>query len=154
MNRLIAILIALPLAAQVPQSYHGTSGGWGPLDRNHPMHFWAGAIVGAPAFLVAEHLGYGDPKATSWAKRNLKPWMHAIFWSTAAGLWKENYDRKHGGRPEWGDAAYTTLGGASIAFAIPLMRGGGPKAYATAPPLPLELEPPRPAGPCCPDDPE
>lgn len=106
MRRLLPFLLATALMGQVPKSYHGTSGGWGPFDRNHPSHFIAGAACGLLPYVTAKWRGYEHPE---W---------HSIFWAIVAGLVKENYDRHHGGRPEWGDVAYTGLGGALTGYAM------------------------------------
>ncbi len=122
MRFLLSFLLATALTAQVPKSYHGTSGGWGPTDRNHPYHFMGGALVGVAPYFVARWRGYEHPE---W---------HSIFWALLAGLIKENYDRHHGGRPEWADATYTALGGAAMGFGL---SWGDRKRgeYATAPRL-------------------
>lgn len=113
----VALFLALPLSAQtLPKSYH--AGGWGPTQSRHLDHFGAGVFIGGGAYAIAGVLGYGDPKSASWIKRTIKPWMHSVFWATVAGLVKENYDRKHGGRPEWGDAAYTGFGGFALGYTV------------------------------------
>lgn len=121
MKRLaIPLLLAVGLYAQGPQSFHGTSGGWGPFERNHPQHFLAGMACGWIPYLTAEKLGYKHP------------WLHSILWGVLAGFAKEFYDRKHGGRPEYGDVAYTGLGGAAVGFGIHFTRKHQHE-FATAP---------------------
>jgi hypothetical protein len=63
------------------------------------------------------------------------PEIHSMMWALALGYAKERYDAKHGGRPEWGDVAYTGLGGVTVGLGL---RWGDRKRgeYATAPPLP------------------
>lgn len=130
----LALLIAGALGAQQPTSYRGSAEGWGPFASNHHLHFFAGALIGSAAYLEAEREGYGDPGNPHGWKRNLPPRVHALFWGVVIGLVKENYDRKHGGRPEWGDVAYTALGSWSIT--IPLYRTApSRRTYATAPKL-------------------
>jgi hypothetical protein len=87
---------------------------------------FAGSLVGAGAYVVAEKLGYK------------RPWLHALFWATAAGLWKERYDARHGGRPEYADLFYTQVGGVSVTFLIRFNNNRIRAKYATAPPLPKE----------------
>lgn len=121
----LALSVALSAQGSAPKSFHGTSGGWGFTDRNHQIHFMAGAIISLAPYYTAKWLGYKHPE---W---------HSIFWALLAGYAKERYDRNHGGRPEWGDVAYTGLGGAVVGYTL---RFGDRKRaeYAKAAPAPIE----------------
>ena len=131
MRLIVPLLLSATLFAQQPKSPIGTSNSWWPRG-DKSMHMFAGSLVGAGAYIVADKLGYK------------RPWLHALFWSTLAGLWKERYDLRHGGRPEYADAAYTTLGGVSVSFLIKFNNNRIQKKYGTAPKLEPVADDPEP----------
>ena len=102
----IFLALSLPLMAQVPASYRGTSNGWDPFHGDKAQHVMAGAFIGIAPYYTAKALGYKHP------------WVHSIFWAILAGVIKENYDRHHGGRPEYADVIYTGLGGFTVGFTL------------------------------------
>ena len=106
MMKALALALALPLMGQVPKSYHGSSNGWSPFHTDKVLHFTAGVAIGFPAYFASRRVG------------NNQPWIDSLFWALLAGAIKENYDRHHGGRPEWADVAYTGLGGFTIGYTI------------------------------------
>ena len=118
---LLAILLTLPLVGQSKQSW-AVNGGWEPRS-DKAMHFLAGSMVGVAPYFVAKKLGYKHP------------WVHSLAWAILAGIWKEQYDKKHGGRPDYADAAYTGLGGFTIGWAIH-MGDKKKQEFATAPKAP------------------
>jgi hypothetical protein len=118
---LLITLLSAPLAAQSKPSWC-VNDGWAPKS-DKGLHFLAGSMVGIAPYFVAKKLGYKHP------------WIHSLAWAIAAGIWKEQYDKKHGGRPDYADATYTALGGFTIGMAIHL--GEKKKQeFATAPKLP------------------
>jgi hypothetical protein len=104
------------------KSYRGTSNDWSPFHNDKATHVFAGALIGSSAFLTAERLGYKYPM------------LHGLFWALLAGAIKENYDKNHGGRPEYADVFWTGAG--SVLITIPLQLDRNKKRhYATAPKL-------------------
>lgn len=105
--RLAAIfLLALPLMAQQPKSYIGTSNTWSPFNEDKAMHFFAGGLIGIAPYYASRRIG------------NNSPWWDSLFWALLAGAIKENYDKNHGGRREYADVAYTGFGGLMVGFAL------------------------------------
>lgn len=135
---ILPLVITCTLSAQHdPKSWNSTQG-WGLSQGNGILHIEAGMLVGAAAFFTARALGYGDPKADTWLKRNTKPWQHAVWWAAVAGWWKEDRDGRFVGvRGSWPDFAKTVLGGATVGVVFSYGIKPSSEAYATAtPPLP------------------
>lgn len=116
----VALVAALPLAAQQPRSFHGSSNSWAPWETDKKLHVLWGAMIGASAYCLAERLGYKYPV------------LHALFWAALAGYLKERYDGHHGGRGEWADMGNTALGGVLVSLPIRLSAPSKPE-FATAP---------------------
>lgn len=104
MRALLSLALASSLFGQVPKSY-AVNTGWAPKPDKQ-LHMIAGAFIGFAAYQASAKVGNNDPM---W---------DVLFWVTLAALWKENYDRHHGGRPDYADVAYTELGGIGIGLAI------------------------------------
>lgn len=138
---LLSACLLAPLSAQVPKSY-AVNTGWAP-KQDKQLHFLAGAAIALPVYQLSAWIGNNDP---IW---------DVIFWVTLAALWKENYDRHHGGRPDYADAAYTYAG---AGFTVFMLRWNDHRKqeFAGIPPGALLYQEPRPAisGPCCAEDPQ
>ena len=119
MRYIVPFLLATALTAQT--SWRGTSNDWSPFHNDKGTHIWAGAMIGALAYVTADKLGYKHP------------WAHAIFWAALAAYLKERYDLKHGGRPEYADAAWTVGGSAGISFLLWKSDPARKPEFATAP---------------------
>ena len=102
----LLVAAALCCALQAQQSWYGASNSWSPLNQDKATHIWAGAMIGSLAYVTADRLGYK------------RPWIHALFWAALAAYLKERHDQRHGGRPEYADAAWTVGGAAGISFVL------------------------------------
>lgn len=117
---LLVLMLCAPLSGQ--KSYRGTSNDWSPFHNDKAKHIAVGALIGASAWAVAENRGYKYPI------------LHGLFWALLAGAIKENYDKNHGGRPEYADVFWTGAGAVLVAIPIRLSRNEK-KHFATAPKL-------------------
>jgi hypothetical protein len=138
----LALLLTSGLwGQQGPRSWNSDT--WALSKSSHELHLVAGFLVGGAATMVAKGLGYGDPNADTWLKRNTKPWQHGVFWGVTAGWWKENRDNGYPGvRGSWPDFTYTVAGAGVAAGIFVLLDKPKPpsEAYAMAPKL---LDEPR-----------
>jgi uncharacterized membrane protein len=107
---LIALMLPLSAASQDFKSYRGTSNDWSPFHSDKAKHVAVGALIGASAWSVAEKEGHKYPI------------LHGLFWALLAGAIKENYDRHHGGRPEYADVFWTGIGAVLVAVPIKITR--------------------------------
>lgn len=131
MKRLaLCLALALPIQAQVPTSY-AVNTGWA-FKQDKRLHFGVGLAMSIPIYGLSSLIGNNDP---IW---------DVLFWVTLAALVKENYDRHHGGRPDYADVAWTEAG---AAVGIVLMRWNEKRLqkFAGIPPGAL-LNAPGPVG--------
>jgi hypothetical protein len=106
----LALLLSVSATGQSFKSYHGTSNDWSPFHNDKAKHIAVGALIGASAWSVAEEEGHKYPL------------LHGLFWALLAGAIKENYDKNHGGRPEYADVFWTGMGAVLVVVPIKLTR--------------------------------
>lgn len=123
---LATLLLALPMEAQHLPSYR-VNDGWYPKG-DKIEHFLVGCAVGIAPSYTARSLGYKHP------------WLHSLGWALLAGLLKEEFDRRHGGRPDPADIAYTGLGGFSMGLAIRSGEAKKPEFAVAAKLVPTKVE--------------
>jgi uncharacterized protein YfiM (DUF2279 family) len=119
---LLLMVLSTHAAGQDFKSYRGTSNDWSPFHSDKSKHIAVGAIIGASAWAVAEKRGYKYPI------------LHGLFWSLLVGAIKENYDKNHGGRPEYADVFWTGAGALLVAIPIKITKRPNLE-YAKAPKL-------------------